>query len=98
MIKNDIIMKIKITINGTLASIEAVFNTSNARSPPTSIKENGSKHNANAQNKRLARNGSPITFFCYAAAKIYEPESNVVAKNKKADIKNKIIVIVENGS
>ncbi len=62
MIKNDIIMKIKITINGTLASIEAVFNTSNARSPPTSINENGNKHNANAQNKRLARNGLPTTF------------------------------------
>ncbi len=55
-------MKIKITINGTPASIEAVFNTSNARSPPTSINENGNKHNANAQNKRLARNGSPTTF------------------------------------
>ncbi len=54
------IMKIKITINGTY-HIEAVFNTSNARSPPTSINENGNKHNANAQNKRLARNGSPTT-------------------------------------
>ena len=98
IIKNEIIISVNITIKGTLASNDAVFNTSNARSPPTSIKENGSKHNANAQNKRLARNGSPITFFCDAAAKIYEPESNVVAKNKKADIKNKIIVIVENGS
>ena len=39
-----------------------LFSILNARSPPTSIKENGSKHNANAQNKRLARNGSPITF------------------------------------
>ena len=52
----------KITINGTLANIDAVFNTSNARSPPTNINENGNKHSANAQNNLLARNGSPITF------------------------------------
>ena len=50
------------TINGTLASMDAAFNTSSARSPPTNIRENGNRHNANAQNKRLAFNGSPITF------------------------------------
>ena len=49
------------TINGTLASMDR-FNTSSARSPPTNIRENGNRHNANAQNKRLAFNGSPITF------------------------------------
>ena len=38
------------------------FNTSSARSPPTKYRENGNRHNANAQNKRLAFNGSPITF------------------------------------
>lgn len=54
--------KINMTINGTLASMDAVFNTSSARSPPTNIRENGNRHNANAQNKRLAFNGSPITF------------------------------------
>jgi hypothetical protein len=32
---NDIIIKINMTINGTLASMDAVFNTSSARSPPT---------------------------------------------------------------
>ena len=98
MIKNDIIINVKMIIKGTLANRDAVFNTSNALSPPTSIRENGNKHNANAQNKRLALKGSPITFFCEAAAKIYEPESNVVARNKNAEIKNKIIVIVGNGN
>lgn len=48
---------------GTLASKEAVFNTSNDRSPPTSINANGNKHNANAQYKRFAFKGSPTTFF-----------------------------------
>ncbi|CRG03942.1 Uncharacterised protein [Streptococcus pneumoniae] len=51
------------TINGTLASIDAVLSTSSARSPPTNMSENGSKHNANAQNNLFALNGSPITFF-----------------------------------
>ena len=46
------------------------------------MSENGNKHNAKAQNKRFAFNGSPNTFFCVAAAKMYDPESNVVAKNK----------------
>ena len=86
------------TINGTLASMDAVFNTSSARSPPTNIRENGNRHNANAQNKRLAFNGSPITFFWDAAAKIYEPESNVVAKNKNAEIKNNTTINDENGN
>ena len=91
-------MKTNITINGTDAKIEAVFNTSNARCPPTSISENGNKHNANAQNSRLGRHGSPTTFFCEAAAKIYEPESNVVAKNKNAEIKNNTTTILPNGN
>lgn len=83
MIKNDIIMKIKITINGTLASIEAVFNTSNARSPPTSINENGNKHNANAQNKRLARNGSPTTFSEMLPLKYMNPNQMLLLRIRK---------------
>ena len=50
------------------------------------------------KNRRLALKGSPITFSDDAAAKMYEPESKVVAKNKNAEIKNKIIVSVGNGS
>ena len=73
------------------------FNTSSARSPPTNIRENGNRHNANAQNKRLAFNGSPITF-SEMRPKIYEPESNVVAKNKNAEIKNNTTINDENGN
>ena len=76
-------MKIKITINGTLASIEAVFNTSNARSPPTNINENGNKHNANAQNKRLARNGSPTTFSEMLPLKYMNPNQMLLLRIRK---------------
>ena len=91
-------MQIKMTISGTLANIDAVFSTSNARSPPTNMSENGNKHNAKAQNKRFAFNGSPNTFFCVAAAKMYDPESNVVAKNKNAESKNRTMTVVGKGN
>ena len=63
MIIKDIIINVNINRRGTLANNEAVFNTSRARSPPTNIREKGNRHKAKAQNKRLAFNGSPITFF-----------------------------------
>ena len=79
-----------------LASIEAVFNTSNARSPPTNINENGNKHNANAQNKRLARNGSPTTFSEMLPLKYMNPNQMLLLRIK-ADTKNSTIINDGNG-
>src|SRR5699024_622666 len=98
VLKNEIIIMTNIANSGTLANKEAVFKTSNARSPPTNINPNGNRHNAKAQYNLLAFNGSPITFFREAAAKIYEPESNVVAKNKNADNKNSTMIKLGNGN